>query len=277
MRKHLFILCAPGSGSTALWKLLQTSPAVSALPHEGQYLNFMTDELRRKLWDPTQEFPWLMVKEEWNKVWNLNKPILLEKSPPNLRRAFEIKKIFDPAYFIVIVRNPYAFCEGTRRRKRGNHSKSYKLTAERWISDTTYQINNIKELKNVIYFTYEQLTEHTSKVTEKILNFIPELEILDTNSDLLIHSISGAVARPIKNLNAPQIARLSMDDIREINGVLKQHPDIMSFFGYEYLEHAYTPIARIRYTAPNLYAKYFTRNVHKLVHRMNRLRSVLIK
>lgn len=277
MKKYLFILCPPGSGSTVLWKLLKTSPAISALPHEGQYLDFMTDELRRKLWDSDKDFPWLKIKEEWDKVWSSEKPILLEKSPPNLRHALEIEKIFDPAFFIVMVRNPYAFCEGSKRRKRGIFSKSYKLAAERWISDSTYQIKNIEGLKRCIFFTYEQLTEKPGQIVEKILEFLPELETLDIAAIGRVHSIHGAVARPIENLNVSQLAQLSMDDIQEINNALRLHPDIMSFFNYEYLEQSYSSIRRLRFKLSGLYIQYFIRNYQNYRHKMKQLRGMISK
>jgi hypothetical protein len=50
---HLFVLCPPYSGSTVLWKLLATSPNVSALPVEGQFLE-STQGVMKNVFDPAQ-------------------------------------------------------------------------------------------------------------------------------------------------------------------------------------------------------------------------------
>lgn len=270
-RKYLFIMCPPGSGSTALWKLVQTSPNVSALPKEGQYLDGVTDKLRRMLWDVSPSFPWREMKRNWEEIWDLNQPVLLEKSPPNLRHGKRIEEVFAPAYFLVMVRNPYAFCEGTKRRKRGAHSRSYRRIAERWVADSLHQIRNIEELEHVTYFTYEQFTENAEMVTERILAFMPDLEELDLEASFLIHSIHGAKRRPLTNLNPIQIARLKTKDVIEINSVLKQHADVMSYFGYEYLDVAYDPVADMRKTLAEMYRKYVVHNWKRGQRRLKRL------
>lgn len=55
---------------------------------EGQGLptvrKIMFEHNRR--WDKTLDFDWSYIKNEWMKYWDLNCPILLEKSPPNIIR-----------------------------------------------------------------------------------------------------------------------------------------------------------------------------------------------
>ena len=140
MRIYLFVLCPPYSGSTVLWKLLSTSPKVSALPREGQFLNTVKNIMRKNPWNPQRTFPWNVIKSKWEEVWDCSKPILLEKSPPNIIRAFEIEKVFSPAYFIAMIRNPYAFCEGFSRR----NSTSMEDAAKFWVKCAEYQIKNIQ-------------------------------------------------------------------------------------------------------------------------------------
>jgi len=78
--KHLFILSPPASGSTLLWRIIQTSPKVSAFPREGKGLvkHILAGKDR---WDPLKQIPWERVKRVWYEEWDLKKPILLEKSP----------------------------------------------------------------------------------------------------------------------------------------------------------------------------------------------------
>ena len=91
MSIYLFVLSPPRSGSTVLWKLLATSPNVSALPKEGQFLDSVRPLMRGQHWNPEQQFPWQTIKTEWEKIWDFHKPIKLDKSPPNLLRAKEIE------------------------------------------------------------------------------------------------------------------------------------------------------------------------------------------
>ncbi len=44
--------------------------------------------------------------EQWSKHWDMGKPVLLEKSPPNLIRLRFLQALFPEAYFVVILRHP---------------------------------------------------------------------------------------------------------------------------------------------------------------------------
>jgi hypothetical protein len=275
MRTYLFILCSHSSGSTALWKLLQTSPNLSAMPVEGQFIDSVQPILRNSIWDEDKSTPWPLVKAEWEKNWDLEKPVLIEKSPPHLLHALEIQKHFSPAYFIVMVRNPYAYCEGTKRRGRAGlgygQEASYQSIALGWIKECQYQMKNIRELDHVIHFTYEDLTRHTRGVSKKIIDFLPELDCLDFKAAFLIHSVHGWYERSITDLNIDQIARLSTEDIAEINSVLKKHPDIMEFFGYRYMKKALGRLNRMQLQQSNWYRAFIARNFQRAFRRFKKM------
>ena len=113
---YIFILCPPYAGSTVLWQLISTAQNVSPLPDEGEVLPEIKDIMRAKPWDSECSLPWKTIKDVWEQYWDHTKPFFIEKSPPNLIRTQAILKHFDPAYFIIMVRNPYAHCEGLMRR-----------------------------------------------------------------------------------------------------------------------------------------------------------------
>jgi hypothetical protein len=269
--QHLFILCSHSSGSTALWRLLQTSPHVSALPQEGQFTGEVAALMRKAPWNEKTELPWATIKAEWDKVWDLGKPILLEKSPPHLLRAQAIEQAFVNASFIVMVRNPYAYCEGTRRRHRTGlgygRDASYAQIAEGWVRETQRQINNLQDLQRVMGFTYEELTNRPAKTAAKVLAFMPELETLDHQATFMIHSLSGWLERPLTNLNTRQIARLSAADVAEINSVLQYHPAVMAHFGYDFMVKAFSPTVRAQITLSTFFSKYVTRTMQRLTRR----------
>ncbi len=70
--------------------LTETSPLVSA-------------DARARLW------------AAWSPYWDLAKPVLVEKSPPNLLRTRFLQAVFPGAYFLVIMRHPIAVAYATKR------------------------------------------------------------------------------------------------------------------------------------------------------------------
>jgi hypothetical protein len=233
MHTYLFVLSPPYCGSTVLWRLLATSPAVSAHPLEGQSLPSVKHIMRDKPWNPHKAFPWAEIRQHWEQVWDMSSPILLEKSPPNIVRALEIERVFQPSYFVAMMRDPYAFCEGRRRR----HKKSdISLSAKFWVRCATYQLRNIEQLKNIMHFRYEDLAERPLEVRTQLLDFLPQLQEIDITRSFRARSIQGRAEQKIRNYNQEKIDRLSVGDIRAINAILKQHDHLMAFFQYEYLE-----------------------------------------
>lgn len=226
--KYLFILCPPSSGSTLLWQLLQTSPHVGSLPAEGQTL--VKDILfTGQRWDPALSVPWEKVRQVWESAWDMSKPVLLEKSPPHLVRARQLQAHFPNSHFVVMVRNPYAYCEGIRRRWRSD--LDYATIARRWVERAACQRDNRASLQRVLFFTYEQLCADAESVCRRLVGFVPELERLQPQREFAVFEKS----LPVKDLNARQIARLSPADIGEINAVLCGHQGLLAEFGYEML------------------------------------------
>jgi len=227
--KYLFILCPPASGSTLLQKILRTSPHASAFNVEGQAL-VKSILFTKDRWNPGKNIPWDIVKEKWTGKWDLTKPILLEKSPPHLIRAKQLETHFPGSHFIIMMRNPYAFCEGVKRRWGKKYT--YRNIAKFWAICAGYQIDNIENLNNTRWFRYEDLTTSPGTVCKQIIDFIPQLEKLSPEKKFDVFEKS----LPITNLNQQQISNLSSDDIFEINRVLKRYPKFFTFFNYRYID-----------------------------------------
>lgn len=146
--EHRFVFLAGlhRSGTTLLARLLAAHPQVSgfsdtgAPADEGQHLQTVypsdheygrpgrfgfapemhltedsplaTEENARKLFD------------EWAPYWDLSRPVLLEKSPPNLLKTRFLQALYSGSSFVVIVRHPIpvsiptAKWRGTRRYHR---------------------------------------------------------------------------------------------------------------------------------------------------------------
>ena len=227
--RYLFVLCPPYSGSTLLWKLLATSPNVSALPSEGQFLPELELIMRDRPWRDELSLPWPHIKSVWLSYWDTSKPILLEKSPPHLIRARQIANHFQPVSFIVMARNPYALCEGLIRRNQWTAREA----AEHALRCLLAQQENLQQFPDSLKITYESLTRNPVAESQRIIGFLPELESLDSQASFKIHSIDGTLDRPIVDLNPRKIAALSVEQIVDINSVLGQGQEALESWGYK--------------------------------------------
>ena len=231
MSSYLFVLCPPYSGSTLLWKLLSTSQNVSSLPDEGQFLPELESLMRDKPWDASHALPWPEIKRVWESYWDRAKPVLLEKSPPNIIRTKDILAHFQPVKFIVMVRNPYAQSEGLMRRNQ--------WTARRAANFSTMclrtQLRNARELDNVLVQTYEDLVQNPARACRQLAQFMPELGEMDHKASFEVHSVDGTLNRPITDLNTKKIASLSANTIASMNEVFLQHREMIEAWGYELL------------------------------------------
>jgi hypothetical protein len=224
--------------------------------------------MRKEPWNPDRRLPWDLIKREWDRIWDQSKPVLLEKSPPNLCRAPDIQDVFVPSYFIAMIQNPYAHCQGLLRRdsKLGEGAEG---AAQFWVKCAQYQKRNIECLNRIVHFTYEAFTENPGLLSKKILDFIPELKQLDINQSFQIRSVLGPTSNKIVNLSQVKINLLSAKDIAAISSVLKEYPDLMDFFGYEYMEPTLGHTIR-RYRA------LISVNTRQAVQRVKNLRKRII-
>ncbi len=241
---YIFILCPPYSGSTVLWKLVSTSNAVSALPREGQFLPEVKEVMRQDPWNPGVEFPWKEIKEVWNKYWNQDKPLLVEKSPPHIIHTAAIVEHFSPVYFLLMVRNPYAHCEGLIRRSNMKARDAAIFT----VRCLRRQAENAEKLNSILCFTYEELVENPESISRRIQSFIPKMGELKHTQSFKVPSIDGNLERGIVDLNTKKIQNLSVNHLKQINSVLRENADVMNYWGYEYYEpsihHVLTFISR---------------------------------
>lgn len=241
MSKFVFVMAPPYSGSTVLTQLLETSEAVSALPGEGQFLPEVRDVMRLDPWGAHQSLPWDAIREVWEAYWDMDRPLLLEKSPPNLIKSAAIEAAFDPAWFILMMREPYAHIEGLARRpdvppmelaKRAAREDCIARAAECWIMFARAQAETLDARRHAIWFTYEEMTQEPGAVATKLQEFLPELGALDTAARFGVHSVSGTAARELEDMNEDKRKLLTARDFAQITEALRTHADLLNRFGY---------------------------------------------
>ena len=235
--KFLFILSPPYCGSTLLNQLLSTSKNVSCNNNLGTREGQLLPEVRELMfqknrWNENIKYPWKDIKKAWMKYWDQTKPILLDKSIPNIIRVKEIKKEFNEIYFICMVRNPYAQVEGIIRR----NNSSAEDAANFAIKCLKYQKENIEQENNLLFFSYEQLCEEKQTILKKIINFLPELNDININILFNAHNFKTTESMAITNLNKEKITKLSSKQLNIINTIFKKDRELLNYFNYPIIE-----------------------------------------
>lgn len=244
----VFLVGCYNSGTTLLAELLGQHPSISALPTEG---HFITDEFVKdydiglpRMWVEREDLfrlteddqgpdP-LRVQKEWGMRLDLSKPVLLEKSPPNMAKVRWLQAHFENAHFIGIVRNGYAVAEGISRKADPQHlvdSWPIEMSAYQWKRSNEILQQDSKHLKRFLWVKYEDLANDTVGTLNKITNFvgIANFEGFESDRSWSIHERDERV----RNMNAESIERLSREQIDLVNHVAG---DMIESFGYTLLK-----------------------------------------
>ena len=188
--KFVFICGLHRSGTSPLFRILRDHPQISGFhstgvpEDEGQHLQtvfpaakvyggpgrfgfmpeahltessaLVTDENRNRLF------------QEWSKYWDLTRPWLMEKSPPNLIRTRFLQAIFPDSSFIAIFRHPVAVSLATS--KWANSSLDSLL--EHWVHCHRLFEQDRPHLRRVLVIRYEDLIGASDSVVNQVYDFL---------------------------------------------------------------------------------------------------------
>ncbi len=246
---HLFLLCPNNSGSTYLGAAIAQSRHVCSLPAEGQHVvGYGGPNTRNSPWpliwagspESTRHFAeaqydWQRTRKAWHfhATGDAGASVFFTKSPPFLLIADQLAQHFDPASFILMVRDPYAALEGiVRRHRRSGNARSdlAEIAARHLVACFQKQRQNREALAGrMVFFTYEDLCLDPARAAQAIQSMVPVLDDLDLAQRL---PVKGLYDEPLRNMNAEQIARLSDHDIAAANRIFVPHLDALEYFGY---------------------------------------------
>lgn len=237
----LFVLGLNNSGTSILAHLLETHPDVRSLPAEGQALTRAIPtgaELGvRRNWTSRMElFHWtettepsaaLRARYDWAYHCEPRPGILLEKSPPNTVRSRWLQRHFVPSRFIGITRDPYAVCEGMRRRGGFRIDEG----ARHWALGNSTMLDDAERLERFELVTYEEICDDPGTMLSRVETFLElatpvDRSVLDRS--LPSHTMDRAPG-VLRNYNSRSLERLSGRDIAEINEIAG---DVMDRLGY---------------------------------------------
>jgi hypothetical protein len=233
--KFLFILCANYCGSTLLNQIICTSKSVavnnSMITREGQRIPDLEEIMfTDKRWDETNTYDWHFIKKIFMRYWDLRFPILLEKSPPNLLRANEIKKVFKPSFFVIQYRNPYAHCESLMRRDEEYDAETAAIFTLKCLR---FQKKNIETLESSIAISYEELASNPSRFVDKISTILPELNDINTSKEFSAHNFLNEDKMKITDLNAKKIKLISKEDLKIMSEIFSKEKELLEYFNYQ--------------------------------------------
>ncbi len=188
--KFVFICGLHRSGTSPLFRILREQPEISGFDNtgvpedEGQHLqsvfppakihggpgcfgfapeahltehsDLITAENRQKLF------------KEWSRYWDLTKPYLLEKSPPNLIRTRFLQAIFPDSYFIVLSRHPVAVSLSTSKWA----NLSLEVLMEHWLHCHRVFKQDCRYLRHLLVIKYEDLIQTGEMTLGKVYRFL---------------------------------------------------------------------------------------------------------
>ena len=200
-KKFIFISGLHRSGTSLLYKILKEQDAISGLSKtneledEGQHV--------QTVYKPAYEFGGVgkfgfdinarlnenskLINEinrkklfnEWSRFWDLEKTILLEKSPPNIIRTRFLQKMFPNSYFINITRHPIATSIASKKWSK----TSLDELISHWIKCHEIFNEDKKMIRKIINIKYEDLINNNEEILAQLSKFlklnikIPKIEI----------------------------------------------------------------------------------------------------
>jgi hypothetical protein len=125
------------------------------------------------------------LMEEWSPWWDLSRPVLLEKSPPNLLKTRFLQKLFPRSSFVVVLRHPIAVSLATAKWRR---TRRYQRLVHHWLHCHELFEADRPHLERVHVIRYEELVREPESVLRGVFEFleldpIPPSEAVEAGAD----------------------------------------------------------------------------------------------
>jgi hypothetical protein len=189
-QRFVFVGGLHRSGTTAVAEALGSHDQISGLQQtgvpmdEGQHLQ-SAYPAARELGGPglfgfsqqahlTEESPLASARTRealqnaWRPFWDMTRPVLLEKSPPNLVRMRFLQAVFPEARFLAVVRHPVPVALATRRFTKASPEtflRHWAVCHELLLEDAPY-------IENLLILRYEDIVAAPAETLGRAVTFL---------------------------------------------------------------------------------------------------------
>lgn len=182
-RKWLFLVGCNNSGTTLLHELLVQSGIFTAMKYEGQrytrQLRMAEKRGHERVWSEYLSDLRLTESDDTSCVQRLvhdwlydarprDRKYFLEKTTANAVRMRWIQTAIPNSFFIGVIRNGYAVCEGIRRKGNKNLSRA----AKHWATVNEIMAGDSGMIKNYLQVRYEDMVHKPAETLEVVGHFL---------------------------------------------------------------------------------------------------------
>jgi hypothetical protein len=179
------------SGTSPLSRLLSAHPQISGFrdtgvdEDEGQHLQSIYPPARvyggagRFALDPashlTETSPLATPENaesllrQWQPYWDTTRPVLLEKSPPNLVMMRFLQALYPTSRFIVIVRHPIIVALSTKKWRRGT---SLATMVRNWLVAHETALADSAHIASIRFLNYEHFVADPEGCAARLTDFL---------------------------------------------------------------------------------------------------------
>ena len=202
--KFIFVCGLHRSGTSVFFRCLASHPLVGGINkdgvfrYEGQHLQtvYQSDKAHggpgKFGFHPeahlTEDSP--LVSEanrrrllgDWQPYWDVRKPFLLEKSPPNLLKTRFLQAMFPESYFIMVIRHPIATSMATQK---WSHTSVRSLLQHWLVCHERFEADRA-HLRRAFVVRYEAFVLEPKTVLDQVAQFLglePEFSTAEVRSE----------------------------------------------------------------------------------------------
>lgn len=221
-KRFVFIGGLHRSGTSLLHEILKAHPDVSGFSNtgvwedEGQHLQSVYlpssahGTVGRFGFDDkahlTEESPLAVPRsasllwEQWSQYWDVSRPVLIEKSPPNLIRSRFLQALFPGAQFLMIMRHPVVTTLATQKWAKKQAPGSL---LRHWFVCHEFMRADVRQLRSVHFVFYEALRSDPERVLAEVATFLDlsgtlDHSRVDVRYDQKYHEMWAAMNRGVR-------------------------------------------------------------------------------